>query len=355
MLDVKNYKTLFEKLLTYDVNGEIINELITQNILDLNDVTNFVISSNNFEYIYYLAKNVRCSDIEKLENKVIELGEIKNIYSFFYNVCGLTLEKFLDTIIEIKDAEYIYKFTKDFGDILLLEDLARLEDALIETNNAEYIYLFASDIKDVNIKKLEEAILKTDDTTYILKFAKNICCSDISKLTDKFLSLNDSYELEKFTIFMKGKMDENLFSKFADAFIKLGNFRCMSNFIVFNNPPLNIKKKIVDVIIESGNPIYIYEISKFVFYDDKDKDIERMLNAIIASGDPVWISEFYCSNASYIDDEKEKIIEDILVNSGDEKSLKNFYSYKKYSDNVRNKLLPETVAFKKKVKIIDKK
>ena len=54
MNDKKEYNSLLDKLLKYDTDGVIINELVNQNFVDLMNITNFVIDSNKFEYIYFI-------------------------------------------------------------------------------------------------------------------------------------------------------------------------------------------------------------------------------------------------------------------------------------------------------------
>ena len=62
-------------------------------------------------------------------------------------------------IIETNNAEYIYHFAQDVKGA----DVRALQNAIIKTNSARYMYYFAQDVKGADIKALQEAKKKIDD------------------------------------------------------------------------------------------------------------------------------------------------------------------------------------------------
>lgn len=292
MNDKKEYNSLLDKLLKYDTDGVIINELVNQNFVDLIDITNFVINSNKFEYIYFIAKYVRSSDIEKLENKVIEMGNIEEIYTFLKGVNGISFDKFEDAIIEIK--------------------------------NSKYIYMFAKEIPGADIRKLEDAILKTEDGNYINSFVKNIIgSSDICKFGNKLIELEDAKNITDFAIYFKENINESFALRLSDALVKIGDCECLVKFIHFG--PNCMKEKIIDRILEKGNASQIFSI---VTMANEYNDLEKFTNAIINTKDPFCIYHFYSWNCFLFDDSLTNKLELSLKELGDERYLEYFSELK---------------------------
>ena len=307
MNDKKEYNSLLDKLLKYDTDGEIINELINQNFIDLIDITNFVINSNKFEYIYFIAKYVKSSDIEKLENKVIEIENIEEIYTFLKDVNGISFDKF--------------------------------EDAIIGFKNSKYIYMFAKEIPGADIKKLEEAILKTEDGGYINSFVKNIENLDICKFGNKLIELEDAKNITDFAIHFKKNINELFALKLADALVKIGDCECLVKFIHFG--PNCMNEKIIDTILDKGTASQIFSIIPTA---NKYNDLKKFANAIINTKDPYYIYRFYSWNCFLLDDSLTNKMELALKELGDEKHLRYFYDRK----NTVNEILGE-----KQVKVIN--
>lgn len=315
MVDNKiNFDILFRKLLINDKDGMIINELIEQNILDIIDVNNYVVTSNNFKYLYFFAKYVKYADIEKIENKVIELGNLRNIYIFFNDVSGIDFDKFERIIINSKNAEYIYKFAKE--------------------------------MPNADIKLLEDAIINTSNSKYICSFAEGISGADINSLGYRLIELGDVSYITRFVISLYQKISEELMNKIVDRLIELGNARCLVDIFIFTGFS---REKIVNALIEIGDADSLYRVSPYLIV--LNVDFGKFANAILNTNNPIYISSFFSRtyNSEYFSESMCKKFENVLIGLGDKCSLDSYYRDRAYYYKDKNKDELQKVHMKKRL------
>ena len=94
------------------------------------------------------------SDMQKL-NKYIEK---KGKDSKFYTICYMVLKS--------QDAEYIYEFARNVKGVVVSE----CQDAIIKVGDPEFIYKFARDVKGADRVALKNAIIKAKDSDWTRRY-----------------------------------------------------------------------------------------------------------------------------------------------------------------------------------------
>lgn len=265
-------KSLIETLIKNDKDAKIINELIEKEIIKKEEVVNFVIESNNFDMIYYVAKYVNNVDVHKLEEKVLQLDCAKDIFTFAYNIEGINVSKFEDKIIELNDPQYIYKFAEYMQN--KGANIRRLENEIVNIGNSKYVYWFAKYISGANLKKLEDKIVELGNEIYICDFAAEIKDADVDRLSDVVIETNEYHWIIYFAIKNKSYVD-----KMLDAVIENENYEGI-NFALsfFGDTHLH---KFVDVVAKCSNSNYIYDfVEKYNSKLDK-LEIDKLACSVI--------------------------------------------------------------------------
>lgn len=154
------------------------------------DVVNFIsLIKDDQEFINYI-------DLENLENKVIETNNEVCIGALIDNIEGVNIQKLEDAVINMKNAFILFNFAR----ITINTNKEKLENAIIEIKNAKNIYNFARYIKGANIEKLENAIIETNDAEYIYLFAKDVKGANLYKCLYEIKKLNSQNDFSNFEI-----------------------------------------------------------------------------------------------------------------------------------------------------------
>ena len=90
--------------------GKKVNYLIKEGKVDLNDIINDLIATQDPNLIYYFARLVEGAPIEKLEDAIIETRDAEYIYLFARFVRGASVKKLYAAYLETKDEKYIKDF-----------------------------------------------------------------------------------------------------------------------------------------------------------------------------------------------------------------------------------------------------
>ena len=179
------------------------------------DVVNFIfLIKDDQEFINYI-------DLENLENKVIETNNEVCIGALIDNIEGVNIQKLENAIIEIKNAKNIYNFAR----YIKGANIEKLENAIIETNDAEYIYLFAKDVKGANLYKCLYEIKKLNSQNDFSNFEISL---EINIILINLASIHNCVDAEE----KKQVLTDIISNRYEDNNeIKLGVY-----FDYLNNP-----------------------------------------------------------------------------------------------------------------------
>jgi len=149
--------SLLNKLIENDKNGKIVNELIEQGILKVDDIVNYVCSTNDFSLIHYVSKYVKNADIGKLEDKILCISDFSLIFDYLKDVSNVSVSKFEDKFIESDNASNISYFSFlmiDRGiNVLRLENrMGNVEEEVKELNNE--LDIIKNNKKEERVEKL---------------------------------------------------------------------------------------------------------------------------------------------------------------------------------------------------------
>ena len=146
-------KIFEETIISNHDTGIIINKLISLNIINLDDLVEEIIKTNNSEYIYELAYRVKGAPIDKLTDAIIKTGDAKYIFEFAFLIKNADIDKL---------QEYISKSEK-YLKLIEEENYKTLID-LVKSNNYEQIEEnkeeFATIFNDNKPKKLIKKKIK---------------------------------------------------------------------------------------------------------------------------------------------------------------------------------------------------
>lgn len=271
----------------------------------INKLAKVIIASKNALYILKFAKRIdalpikkkeQLELIEKLINAMVATNNAQFMYYFALNVKNAPIEKLTDAIVAIKDAYFICEFVKyilnakyDDFDIyksyyfMLLKKLAK---GVVATGNAEYIYYFARDWKcypyhvpyppeivllgnkeEALMKELAEGIIATGNAKYIFYFYRDASAFAPKKeLIEGVIATGDAeyiYEISRY--------------------LSLNFSFCNQDILVDY-----IWEKLTKGIIATGNAYYIYLFAR----DVKRAPKGELAKAIIATGDVKYIYSF---------------------------------------------------------------
>lgn len=186
-----NIESLLNKLIENDRNGHIINELIEQDIINVNDLIDYVCGTNDYRLIYYVSRYVKNINISKLEDKVLGMSNTTLIIGYAKDIQSITVLKFEDKFIELGNARDISVFALAMSNRGI--NISRLEDKLIEIGSCSAICDFARGVKGANIFRLEDFIIKNGEASHIYEFASMIKKSNLDRLTEAMIKTNDIY------------------------------------------------------------------------------------------------------------------------------------------------------------------
>lgn len=174
---------------------------------NVEDIENYIISSNDPHYIYRFAREIKHANIDKLQNAIINTSKFNYIAKFACFINGANTQLIEDLIIKSNNARaaYIYlKFGKHpnankFKHIFIKskkprylymlaqllndqDELELIQNLIIDSHSDMYVRLFATHIPGANIQKLEDRILATKNFNEIKKFAKSVKSDRLNKL-----------------------------------------------------------------------------------------------------------------------------------------------------------------------------
>ena len=192
---------MFENAVTENDYKNIQNLINNRNLV-YKDVINFVIESKNPQIIHRTTVTIaKKEDIPRLTDAICETNNAEYIYSFAVNVKDAPIDKLAEAICKTNNAEYIYSFAINVNGA----PIDKLAEAICETLNAKYIYYFAKYVKKfpmntVYINKLAEAISKTYCKDYIMTFIINFnitCKRSLNRLIDALICKKEISALEE--------------------------------------------------------------------------------------------------------------------------------------------------------------
>ena len=302
-------KGLFNILQKYDSNGNIINELITEKLLSIDDISNIAIESNNFDIMYYVSTNVDGVDIKKIEDKIYENGDIYNICKFAIAInsdINLLQEKIINSK-NPKHISYFAKYMEKYG-----ANIGKLENEIIKIADASSICDFGSEVKGADLNKLEDKIIEIGDPEYMSYFALSVSKKNglnLDKLTNAIIKSNQPFWMRHFAYAIHSKEHTD---KVLDAIIENCSwFDVYETYEVFRP---RYALKFFNSILNSNVPDAIFNYIEKNISELDEIAIKKLIDKLIESSvecDEVyylyWVSEI-------IDEKLSKKIENVLVN-----------------------------------------
>ena len=159
------------------IKPRTIRRLVNEGQLNLEEIIEFALSSQNSDYILNVA--LFTNDI-RLAKELIKMGKLDYmmILAEDENVSKRIKMLMLEGIAVSNNPIYIYCATKRVvlkdEDLLELGFLEKMEDAIIASKNPRYIYKFALDIKGANINKLVHTLIEIGDPMYLFLAHRDI-------------------------------------------------------------------------------------------------------------------------------------------------------------------------------------
>jgi len=202
--------SLLNKLIENDKNGKIVNELIEQGILKVDDIVNYVCSTNDFSLIHYVSKYVKNADIGKLEDKILCISDFSLIFDYLKDVSNVSVSKFEDKFIESDNASNISYFS-----FLMIDrgiNVLRLENRLYELGKIVPLCDFIRDIKGSNINRLYNFMINNGSAQDLYVFASalgnigsdRISDDEIKEIIDNLtVAMIKTNDIEWISIFSK--------------------------------------------------------------------------------------------------------------------------------------------------------
>ena len=243
--------SLLKKIVKYDTDGEIINELIERKIIKLEDILSFAINSNDFTNIYFAGKNVKNINLDKLENKVIEMNNFNNMIKFS-NIDNVNVKKFEDKVISLNDFKCLCDFAKNVKNV----NMERFEDLVIKTNNLKYILKFAIEVRNANQEKLADVIINSGNTYFMMLFAIHVKKAPVERILDKIIEIGNVDEI----ITMAFEFNDDYLDKLANAIINTKDAYSICEFAITVEKDLTkeMALKLADAVMEYGNNMDIH-------------------------------------------------------------------------------------------------
>lgn len=161
--------------------------------------------------------------------------------------------QYQEEIVQLNDSALAYFFACEFP-----VNKYKMQQIVLNNNDYLYSYLFAKNVKDADIKALEKLVLKSKNIKLICKFLCNI------DLTSK--------DLEDLVLKSKNY-------KYIYYYLKNGK-----------NQDLN---KVLDILIASKKPRYLYEVSKYI---DDLFELEKIESSLLESKNYNYIRMFAVNN-----------------------------------------------------------
>lgn len=161
--------------------------------------------------------------------------------------------QYQEEIVQLNDSALAYFFACEFP-----VNKYKMQQIVLNNNDYLYSYLFAKNVKDADVKALEKLVLKSKNIKLICKFLCNI---DLA-----------SKDLEDLVLRSKNY-------KYIYYYLKNGK-----------NQDLN---KVLDILIASKKPRYLYEVSKYI---DDLFDLEKIESSLLESKNYNYIRMFAVNN-----------------------------------------------------------
>lgn len=301
-----------------------------------------VIKTNNSEYIYEFAKDVKDAPVSELATALIATG--KKIFEFARDVKNAPIDILANAVILSGKKENIYLFARDVKDA----PIDKLAEAMIKTNDSEYIYYFARDVKNAPIGKLEDAFIKicyyncyvvnfATETkgantiklanclisnkggfgfsqwgSSVIKFARDVKDAPIDKLEDAVINAKfTDYKSDKLGIIYTFAMQVKYanIEKLATALMECSDYYEYNYFVylfardVKNAPIDRLANALIDKISKYDDASYIYEFAR----DVKNAPIDRLYNKVKSLGNERYIRMFEENILNKYSKEREKL------------------------------------------------
>jgi len=161
--------------------------------------------------------------------------------------------QYQEEIIQLNDSALAYFFACEFP-----VNKYKMQQIVLNNNDYLYSYLFAKNVKDADIKALEKIVLKSKNIKLICKFICNI--EKASKDLEELILKSKNY-------------------KYIYYYLKNGK-----------NQDLN---KVLDILMASKKPRYLYEVSKYI---DDLFDLEKIETSLLESKNYNYIRMFAANN-----------------------------------------------------------
>lgn len=249
----KNVKidSLLKKIVKYDTDGEIVNELVERKIIKLEEILSFAINSNNFNNIYFVGKNVKNINLCKLENKVIEMNNFEDIVRFS-NLENVNVEKFEDKVISLNDFKCFFGFAKNVTKV----NMERFENLVIATDNLKYILKFAIEVRNCNKDKLADVMINSGNTYFMMLFAIHVKNAPVERILDKIIEIGNVDEI----ITMAFEFSDDYLDKLTDAIVNTKNAYSICEFAINVEKDLTREMvlKLADAVMEYGTNMDIH-------------------------------------------------------------------------------------------------
>lgn len=255
--DFEKVKSLFDKIVEFDIEGKLINELLERKVVSLEDIVAYAIDSNKFEYMYFIAKNIKDIDLSSLEDKVLEMNSL-DCMIMFSNLEGVNVKKFEDKIISLNNFKYFFEFAKNVKNV----NMKRFEDLVISSNDLRYILRFAVEVRNCNVNRLADIFIESGNTYYIMLYAMHVKKAPYEKLVDKIIEVGDPEEI----IAMADEFNLVYLDKLTDAIINTKNAHYICEFGVKFEKDLSVElvDKLAYAVMEYGTNLDIYYFASTV-------------------------------------------------------------------------------------------
>lgn len=162
---------------------------------NVEDIEDYIISSNDPHYIYSFAREIKSANISRLQTAIINTRRFNYIAKFACFISGADTNLIEDLIIESNDARAAYIYLK-FGKH---PSVNKLKYIFIKSKKPRYLYMLAQLLTNQEeIILIQNLIINSHSNMYVRLFAAHIPGADIARLEDRILATKDFEEIKKF-------------------------------------------------------------------------------------------------------------------------------------------------------------
>lgn len=306
-MDREDLKKVYSVLINEEES--MISLLLEKNKnVNLEDLTEYVISTNNEKLMCDYAIRVDLPNYDSLTSEIIKKDSLKEAFRLAKMQPRANIKLLSKYFISKKKSKYLYKFAQECSGY----DIDELVNEIIKLKSPEYIYLFAAHIKGANISLLAHSISLSGNIEYIFKFIKDVkglesllCDSNVNYKTfllNKSISIfensKSSFErsnAEKFIVRIITEVSGVDKSEFINLLISNNSRECIKNLLTAlcqYNITVTLNDDELDAIINYLEIEEDYETIYFIFRNFRNIDINRSISIMSHSTDADLIINF---------------------------------------------------------------